>query len=204
MAKVRKKYNGKKVVKLKERKFQMFWEVNEAQRTINMHHDLGDGDSNTATHTPVKIWTNAYEGDLSLALKLRVIAQEQSFHIHSRVTAKHLVTGELITCDYEMAMPEKMDIWRFLGEPLRDSEGNVIPYKDPINMIDEDGELVEWQGFENGLIEFLETIGGDEDDFEVVTNHCILTCYAPFLNFEAERKFMAHKIGLGIGIGMPR
>ena len=61
MTKRNKKYNPKQIVKQKVHKFQMFWEVNEAKRIIEMHHLLNGVDPQESTHTPLHVWMKAHK-----------------------------------------------------------------------------------------------------------------------------------------------
>ena len=45
---------------------QMFWEVGEAKRIIEMHHLLNGVNPQESTHTPLEVWMRAHKGDLAL------------------------------------------------------------------------------------------------------------------------------------------
>ena len=107
MKKRNKKYNPKQIVKQKVHKFQMFWEVNEAKRIIEMHHLLNGVDPQESTHTPLHVWMRTHKGDLSLALKTQTIPAEQSFHIVSRVHAKNKETGETVDVEFQLRSEER-------------------------------------------------------------------------------------------------
>lgn len=50
-----KKYNPKQIIKQKVHKMQMFWEVGEAKRIIEMHHLLNGVNPQESTHTPLEV-----------------------------------------------------------------------------------------------------------------------------------------------------
>lgn len=179
-----KKYNPKRVVKQKVHKFQMSWEVNEAKRIIEMHHLLNGVDPQQSKFTPLKVWMRAHKGDLALALKTQTIPCEQSFHIASKVELL-TATGETIICDFQLATPQTMHLWQFLGDVESDFEVN--------------GD--KWLGFENELNKYLKSVAGD--NFTVVTNHCCLTCLSSFKSFRHEIEFKSIKLtNLEYGLGV--
>lgn len=187
----KRKYNPKQIIKQKVYKFQMFWEVNEAKRIIEMHHLLNGVDPQESTFTPLGVWMKAHQGDLALALKTQTIPCEQSFHIASKVIAMNKATGETVVCDFQLATPHIMHLWQFLG----DVESDLY--------IEEAGIKTKWLGFEHELNKYLKSVAGD--DFEVVTNHCCLTCFSSFKSFAHEREFKSIKLinpqyGLGVSI----
>ncbi|WP_180008252.1 hypothetical protein [Acinetobacter sp. YH12238] len=185
MKKRNKKYNPNQIIQQKVHKFQMTWEVNEAKRIIEMHHLLGGVDPQESEHTPLEVWMNAHKGDLALALKTQTIPPEQSFHIVSRIHAVNKETGEAVDVEFQLATATIMHLWQFLGD--EDSDIYV-----------EDGK--KWLGFNSELEEYLESIEGD---FEVVTNHCCLTCFSSFISARHQMKFKAHKLMLmGQGLGV--
>ena len=188
MTKRNKKYNPKQIVKQKVHKFQMFWEVNEAKRIIEMHHLLNGVDPQESTHTPLHVWMKAHKGDLSLALKTQTIPAEQSFHIVSRVHAKNKETGETVDVEFQLATATIMHLWQFLGD-------------DDADLYVEDGGFKKkWLGFNHELEKYLESIEGD---FEIVTNHCCLTCFSTFKSFRHELEFKSVKLmNPEYGLGM--
>lgn len=173
------------VIKQKVRKFQMFWEVSEAKQIIELHHLLNGVDPQESTHTPLKVWMNAHKGDLALALKTQTIPPEQSFHIVSKVHALNKETGETVDVEFQLATPETMHLWEFLG----DVESNVY--------IEEAGIKTKWLGFNHALEKYLNSIYGD---YEIVTNHCCLTCFSTFKSFAHEREFKSIKMVNGYGL----
>ena len=188
MKKRTKKYNGKQIVKQKVHKFQMTWEVNEAKRIIEMHHLLNGVNPQESTHTPLKVWMKAHKGDLALGLKTQTIPEEQSFHIVSRIHAVNKETGEAVDIEYQLATETVMHLWQFLGD--EDSEIYV----------NDGGFKKKWLGFNHELEKYLEEIEGD---YEVVTNHCCLTCFSSFKSFQHEVQFKSIKLmnpeyGLGV------
>ena len=188
MQKRKKKYNGKQIIKQKVHKFQMAWEVNEAKRIIEMHHLLNGVNPQESTHTPLKVWMRAHKGDLALALKTQTIPAEQSFHIVSRVHAVNKETGEAVDVEYELATPSAMDMWQFLGG----DDSDVY--------IEDAGFKKKWLGFNHEFEKYLNDIGGD---YEIVTNHCCLTCFSSFKSFQHEIQFKSVKLmnreyGLGV------
>ncbi|ENU67946.1 TPA: hypothetical protein LUJ82_000825 [Acinetobacter baumannii] len=189
MAKPRKKYNPMKLVPKKIHKFQMHWEVEEARRIIEIHHLLGGVDPQESTHTPLEIWMNAHHGDLALALKTRAIESEQSFHIFSRVHAVEETTGETVDCEIELATPDRMEFWQFLG----DEEAELYVQDGPFKK--------KWLGFNGELEKYLNSVG-EGKTFVVKTNHCVLTCFSAFKSFADEQKFKSKKLSLGIGVGV--
>lgn len=188
-----KKYNPKQIIKLKEHRFQMFWEVNEATNLIEMHHLLGGKTLQDEGSTPTKIWMNAHKGDLALALKMASIDSKQLFHCKSVVHARSETTGHEITCEFERTAPQKMTFREFL-----DDLGKDAPPEKKIYFI-EDGFKKLWRGYDYYLEKYLESVGDDE--YKVVTNHCVATCHSPFISFEAERDFKARKIVYRCGLG---
>lgn len=188
MKKRNKKYNPKQIVEQKIHKFQMTWEVNEAKRIIEMHHLLDGVNPQESTHTPLEIWMKAHKGDLALGLKTQTIPAEQSYHIVSRVHAVNKETGESVDCEFQLATPATMHLWEFLG----DSDSDVY--------VEDGGFKKKWLGFNHELEKYLEEIKGD---FEIVTNHCCLTCFSTFKSFAHEQQFKAVKLmnreyGLGV------
>ena len=177
---MKKKYNGKQIVKQKVHKMQMSWEVGEASRIIEMHHLLDGVNPKESTHTPLNVWMKAHKGDLALGLKTQTIPAEQSFHIVSRVHAVHPDTGDAVDLEYQLATPNIMHLWQFLG--------------------DVESEYEDWKGFNHELDKYLAEVALG---FEVITNHCCLTCFTSFKSFAHERQFKAVKLmnsGLGLGI----
>lgn len=188
MKKRNKKYNAKQIIKQKVHKFQMTWEVNEAKRIIELHHLLGGVDPQESTHTPLHVWMNAHKGDLALALKTQTIPAEQSFHVVSKVHAVNEETGETVDVEFQLATPEVMHLWQFLG----DVESDIY--------VNDGGFKKKWLGFSHELEKYLE---GIEGDFVVKTNHCCLTCFSSFKSFNHEREFKAKKLMLmsgGLGV----
>ena len=181
-----KKYNPKQIIKQKVHKMQMFWEVGEAKRIIEMHHLLNGVDPQQSTFTPLKIWMRAHKGDLALALKTQTIPCEQSFHIASKV---ELLTsaGETVVCDFQLATPQTMHLWQFLGDVDSDL------------YIEESGIKTKWLGFNSELEKYLEEIEGE---FEIVTNHCCLTCFSSFKSFRHEVEFKSIKLMNQYGLGV--
>lgn len=183
-----KKYNPNQMKMQKVHKFQMLWEVNEARRIIEMHHLLNGVDPQESTFTPIEVWMKAHKGDLSLALKTQTIPDEQSFHIVSRVHAVNKETGEAVDVEFQLATATTMHLWQFLG----DEEADIY--------VEDGGFKKKWLGFNHELEKYLESIEGD---FEIVTNHCCLTCFSTFKSFRHEMEFKAAKlIHLGNGLGL--
>ena len=177
---MKKKYNGKKIIKQKVHKMQMYWEVGEASRIIELHHLTGGSPTTDISHTPLNVWMKAHKGDLALGLKTQTIPAEQSFHIVSRVHAVHPDAGVSVDLEYQLATPNIMHLWEFLG----DAESG---YED-------------WHGFNHELEKYLAEVALG---FEIITNHCCLTCFTSFKSFAHERQFKAVKLmnsGLGLGI----
>ena len=184
-----KKYNPKQIIKQKVHKFQMLWEVSEAKRIIEMHHLLNGVDPQQSTFTPLKIWMRAHKGDLALALKTQTIPCEQSFHIVSKIHAVNPRTGEAVDVEFQLATPQAMHLWQFLGDVDSDL------------YIEESGIKTKWLGFEHELNKYLKSVAGD--DFEVVTNHCCLTCFSSFKSFRHEIEFKSIKLtNLEYGLGV--
>lgn len=189
MAKPRKKYNPMKLMRLKTHKFQMHWEVEDARRIIELHHLLGGVDPQESTHTPTTVWTAAHKGDLALALKTRTIQSEQSFHILSRVHAVEETTGETVDCEIEVATPDRLEFWQFLGDEEADIYIQDGPFK------------TKWLGFNGELEKYLASVG-EGKNFVVKSNHCVLTCFSTFKSFADERRFKEIKLNLGLGVGV--
>lgn len=188
MQKRKKKYNGKQIIKQKVHKFQMTWEVNEAKSIIEMHHLLDGVSPQESTHTPLKVWMRAHNGDLALGLKTQTIPAEQSFHIVSRIHAVNKETGESVDVEYQLACPQPMHLWQFLG----DEESDIY--------VEDGGFKKKWFGFNHELEKYLDDIEGD---YEIVTNHCCLTCFSSFKSFQHEIQFKSVKLmnreyGLGV------
>lgn len=184
-----KKYNPKQIIKQKVHKFQMFWEVNDAKRIIELHHLLNGVDPQESSHTPLHIWMKAHKGDLALALKSGTIPPEQSFHIVSKIYAVNKKTGEGVDVEFQLATDTVMHLWQFLG----DVDSDVY--------VNDGGFKKKWLGFNAELEKYLADIG--DDDYEIVTNHCCLTCFSSFISFQHERKFKSLKLmnpeyGLGV------
>lgn len=98
----------------------------------------------------------------------------------SRVHAVHPDTGEAVDLEYQLATPNIMHLWEFLGDAESDYE--------------------DWHGFNHELEKYLAEVALG---FEVITNHCCLTCFTSFKSFAHERQFKAVKLmnsGLGLGI----
>ena len=183
-----KKYNPMQVVKLKVHKFQMTWEVNEAKRIIEMHHLLNGVNPQESTHTPLNVWMSAHKGDLALALKIRAIPTEQSFHIVSRIHAVNKESGESVDVEFQLATATVMDFWQFLGN------------EDSDIYVEDGGFKRKWLGFNHELEKYLDEIEGD---FEIVTNHCCLTCFTSFKSFRHEMEFKSVKLVNGnFGLGV--
>lgn len=183
-----KKYNPMQVVKLKAHKFQMTWEVNEAKRTIEMHHLLNGVNPQESTHTPLNVWMSAYKGDLALALKIQAIPLEQSFHIVSRIHAVNKESGESVDVEFQLATATIMHFWQFLG----DEDSDIY--------VEDGGFKRKWLGFNHELEKYLDEIEGD---FEIVTNHCCLTCFTSFKSFRHEMEFKSVKLVNGnFGLGV--
>ena len=186
--KPKRKYNPKQIIKQKVHKFQMLWEVNEAKRIIEMHHLLNGVDPQQSTFTPLKVWMRAHKGDLALALKTQTIPCEQSFHIASKVELL-TATGETVVCDFQLATPQTMHLWQFLGDVDSDL------------YIEESGIKMKWLGFEHELNKYLKSIAGE--NHEVITNHCCLTCFSSFKSFRHEIEFKSIKLtNLEYGLGV--
>ncbi len=192
MKKRNKKYNPKQIIQQKVHKFQMFWEEKEATRTIELHHLMNGTMVDQSTHTPFEVWVKAHKGDLSIALKTETIPPEQSYHLVSRIHAVNKETGQTIDCEFQLATASVMHLWDFLGS---DVENRAPIY------VEDKGIKTLWKGFEHELKEYLNSIGGDE--YEVVTNHCCLTCFSTFKSFRHEMEFKAAKLihpGNGLGV----
>ena len=193
-AKRNKKYNPMQIVKQKVHKFQMVWEEKEATRIIELHHLMGGTLADESTHTPFAVWVKAHRGDLSIALKTETIPAEQSFHIVSRIHAVNKKTGEAVDCEYQLATATIMHLWDFLGS---DPDNRLPIY------VEEKGVKTKWRGFEHKLKKYLDSVAGD--DFEVITNHCCLTCFSTFKSFRHEMEFKAAKLinpGNGLGVAV--
>lgn len=188
MTKRNKKYNPKKIIKQKVHKFQMFWEVNEAKRIIELHHLMNGVDPQESTHTPLKVWMKAHKGDLALALKTQTIPAEQSYHIVSRIHAVNKETGESVDVEFQLATATTMHLWQFLG----DEDADIYVY--------DGGFKKKWLGFNHELESYMNEIA---KGFEIVTNHCCLTCFSSFKSFRHEMEFKATKLvnpELGLGV----
>ena len=184
----KKKYNGSQVIKQKVHKMQMFWEVGEAKRIIEMHHLLNGVNPQESTHTPLDVWMRAHKGDLALGLKTQTIPAEQSFHIVSKIHAVNPESGNLIDVEFQLASPETMHLWEFLG----DVDSDIY--------VNDGGFKKKWLGFNNELEKYLDSIDGD---YTINTNHCCLTCFTSFKSFAHQRQFEAVKLmnreyGLGL------
>ena len=182
-----KKYNPNKIIKQKVHKFQMSWEVNEAKRIIEMHHLLNGVNPQESTHTPLEVWMRAHKGDLALGLKTQTIPAEQSFHIVSKIHAVNPRTGEAVDVEFQLATPQTMHLWQFLGDVDSDL------------YIEESGIKTKWLGFNSELEKYLEEIEGE---FEIVTNHCCLTCFSSFKSFRHEVEFKSIKLMNQYGLGV--
>ena len=183
----KKKYNGQQFIKQKVHKFQMFWEVLEAERIIDLHHLLNGSDVDDETFTPVDVWMKAHKGDLALALKSHSIPPLQSFHIVSKIHAFHPETGEEFNGEFQLATATPMQILDFL-----DCKSENI-------YVDDGGFSKKWKGFENELLKFMTSTA---PGFEIKTNHCCLTCFSTFKTFAHEREFKALKLIHGLGLGV--
>lgn len=183
-----KKYNGKQTIKQKVHKMQMFWEVDEAKRIIEMHHLLNGVNPQESTHTPLEVWMRAHKGDLALGLKTQTIPAEQSFHIVSKIHAVDNETGASIDVEFQLATPETMHLWEFLG----DVDSDIY--------VNDGGFKKKWLGFNHELEKYLESIEGD---YVIKENNCCLTCFTSFKSFAHQRQFEAVKLmnreyGLGV------
>lgn len=187
MKKRNKKYNPKQIVMQKAHKLQMTWEVNEAKSIIELHHLMNGVNPQESTHTPLKVWMNAHKGDLALALKTQTISAEQSFHIVSRVHAVNKETGESVDVEFQLATATCMHLWQFLG----DEDSDIY--------VEDGGFKKKWLGFNHELEKYLSEIEGE---FEIVTNHCCLTCFSSFRSFRHEMEFKSVKLSNGYGLGV--
>lgn len=184
-----KKYNPNQLVKQKVHTFQMSWEMNEAKRIIELHHLMRGVDPQESTHTPLDVWMKAHKGDLALALKTRTIPAEQSYHIASSVVMTDNVTGAEIKADFQLATPNTMHLWQFLG----DSDSDLY--------IMDSGLKVKWLGFNDQLEKYLKDIC--PNGYTIKTNHCCLTCLSTFKSFMHEVEFKSIKLARsGLGLGM--
>ena len=169
--------------KPKERFFNMSWEVNEANRLIDLHHLLAgtffdeDGNENENINSPMHVYCNAYKGDFSIASKAGLIPDENCYHVRSRVHAVNSKTGENLFCDYRILCNTPLTIIEFMfGES---TENNTI-------YIEESGITTRWKGFYPLLEEYLKSFS---DDFDLKTNHCELTCKTAFFSYQHENVF---------------
>ena len=80
-----------------------------------------------------------------------------------------------------------MHLWQFLGDVDSDL------------YIEESGIKTKWLGFNSELEKYLEEIEGE---FEIVTNHCCLTCFSSFKSFRHEVEFKSIKLMNQYGLGV--
>lgn len=171
-----------------ERFFTMAWEVNEANRLIDLHHLLAgtyfdeNGEPNESIDSPMHVYCNAYKGDFPIASKAGLIPDENCYHVRSRVHAVNSKTGEHLFCDYQMLCNTPLTIVEFMfGES---AENNSL-------YVEESGLKTRWKGYYPALEEYLDSFS---DDFDLKTNHCELTCKAAFYSFQHEKVFKSLKL----------
>lgn len=169
----------------KPRNFKMNWEVNDANLTMDLHHLLTGtyfdeyGNQIKELHTPLAIYCNAYKGSFAIAYKSALIKYRNKFTMKSKVTAINEKTGQKLITYMEMYCDEEMSLLEFLY--AESAEGHTF-------YIEESGIKTRWNGFFPELEKFLHSFG---DDYELITNHCELTCTSSFYTNEHERVYRA-------------
>lgn len=193
-----KKYNGNAIRIQKTHLMQMSWEEVSVQLSNDMYCLNHGVNEDNPQPTPLNIWLSSHKGDLAIALKTKTIPPMLSFHAVSRIHAVNNSTGEEFKCDYQLATPQLMTIWDFLGVDIES--------RSPI-YIEEKGIKTRWKGFYAELNKYFEDAiadnGGNPDDFEIKTNHIVMTTLTSFKSFAHERHFKSVKlVNLGNGLGV--
>ena len=173
------KKKTKRQHKLKTHKLQMFWEVQEKARRVELWRLLNDKGEHDLI--PMDMFRDIYTGDLAVCLRKHLIPPKQVFHIECEIIARNDETGEEVKVEYTSSLRQQVTLWQFL-EGSDDHYPDEVIYKD-----NGSGIKTRWNGFNAELEDYLATVG--DDDYVAQTNHCILTCHTTFKSFADERDF---------------
>lgn len=168
-----------------QREFKMKWEVNDANRMMDLHHLLfgtyfdENGYPKEDLITQLAIYCNSYKGSLAIAMKAELIPYRHKFTMKSKVTIKNIKTGIHEYIHLEMVCHDELSILEFLEAESVDGYTYYI---------EEAGIKKRWIGFMPELKKILDDFG---DEYEALTNHCELSCVSAFYTYEHARAFKA-------------
>lgn len=191
MKKRNKKYNPNKPAINPVRKFQLIGEAQEENRMLELWQLMNGKTENDAPE--IGRLLKFTKGDLVIAMRKKLIDEQQSFHIACEIHAKH-PDGTAIKLDYEIAIPERMTYSQFLGG------ADVENGEDPIYVMDK-GIKTRWEGVNKLMDEYFHEVAGP--GFKIVKQPYIVTCFSAFKNVACQREFKAVQISLtGNGLGV--
>lgn len=189
----KKAYNPNKLKQRKIHTLVMHWESQEKARRVDLWRMLNNKENHEII--PFSMYLEMFEGDLAIAIRKSLIPEKQTFSIHCDIHAVNDQSGEAVDIAYDTTIDQPMTIWQFL-------EGEDERWPDEKIYYMQNGLKVRWQGFNIELERYLATVG--DDDYQMVTNHCTLTCRTAFNNLEDEIFLrsvkLTHLRGLGVGL----
>lgn len=139
----------------------MSWELHKANEIAKQYNE-SQGLSTSNRKLPLDVVVQAHAGSLAIALHADLIKKEQKFGISSLVWARS-DNGEDLFLHLDIKCKEKMSLNDFM-----DGKKKTV-------FIDENGEVKDWIGASNLLIEYQDTVS---DDYEIVEQWNCLYCTA--------------------------
>lgn len=189
MKKRKVKYNPNKPLLNPVRKFQLFGEAIEENRTLELWQVLNGREEHEAPE--IGHLLTIVKGDLVIAMRKFLIDEMQSFHIWSEIHAEH-PDGRQIKLEYEIAVPERMTYSDFLTGTKDD--------EDPIYVM-ESGIKTRWKGANALMDEYFHEVAGP--GFKIVKQPYTVTCMSAFRNLKCAMEFKKIQlITLGNGLGV--
>ena len=175
MKKRKVKYNPNKPLLNPVRKFQLFGEAIEENRTLELWQVLNGREEHEAPE--IGHLLTIVKGDLVIAMRKFLIDEMQSFHIWSEIHAEH-PDGRQVKLEYEISVPERMTYSDFLCG---------------------DGE--DWKGANALMDEYFQEV--TEPGFKIVKQPYTVTCMSAFRNLKCAMEFKKIQlVTLGNGLGV--
>ncbi|WOE40090.1 hypothetical protein [Acinetobacter chinensis] len=186
-----KKYNPNKPALNPVRKFQLFGEAIEENRTIDIWQ-YSNGKSE-ADAPDLDLVLKMTKGNLVIAMRQNLIEKEQSFHFACEVHAEH-EDGRKVFLEYEYAVPQPMTYSQFL------CGADVEAGEDHIYMV-ESGVKTRFPGVNKLMTDYF--MEHTDPGFTIVKQPYVVTCFSALRNLECQRLFKSTQLmTLGCGLGV--